>query len=242
MSLLEVENLDVRHGLLRAVLDVGFQVERGEVVAFVGANGAGKTTLFRALAGAHRPTGGHVRLRGEDITAVPSYRRVKRGIVLVPEGRHLFPEMTVYENLVLATASGRKGTWNIESALAVFPNLAPRLKQRAGTLSGGEQQAAAIARALITNPDIMLLDEVSLGLSPVAVGRVYESLQRVMHTGTTILLVEQDLNRALSVATRILCMRQGRIVAQGSAQTLSKAEIMEAYFGGQDMAASEVRA
>lgn len=238
MSLLEVENLDVRHGLLRAVLDVSFSVERGEVVAFVGANGAGKTTLFRAIAGAHRPSGGRVRLEGRDITAVPSYQRVKHGIVLVPEGRHLFSDMTVYENLALARASGRKGHWNIESALQVFPNLAPRLKQRSGTLSGGEQQAAAIARALITNPDLMLLDEVSLGLSPVAVGRVYESLQRVMHTGTTVLLVEQDLNRALSVATRVLCMRQGRIVAQGQAQTMPKAEIMEAYFGGSDTVAN----
>lgn len=242
MSLLEVENLDVRHGLLRAVLDVSFSVERGEVIAFVGANGAGKTTLFRAVAGAHAPTGGHVRLQGEDITAVPSYRRVKRGIVLVPEGRHLFADMTVYENLVLARASRRKGPWDIASALEVFPNLAPRLKQRSGTLSGGEQQAAAIARALITNPDVMLLDEVSLGLSPVAVARVYESLQRVMHAGTTILLVEQDLNRAMSVATRILCMRQGRIVAQGPAASLSKDAIMEAYFGGHEPVASEVQA
>lgn len=240
MSLLAVEGLDVRHGLLRAVLDVSFAVERGEVVAFVGANGAGKTTLFRAIAGAHPPASGHVRLRGMDITAVPSHARVKQGIVLVPEGRHLFPEMTVYENLVLARAARRKGPWNVESALEVFPNLAPRLKQRCGTLSGGEQQAAAIARALITNPDVMLLDEVSLGLSPAAVGRVYESLQRVMREGTTILLVEQDLNRALSVATRILCMRQGRIVAQGPAQSLSKTEIMEAYFGGHAMAANGV--
>lgn len=242
MSLLQIESLDVRHGLLRAVRDVSFQVEKGEVVAFVGSNGAGKTTLFRAIAGAHRPTGGRIVLEGRDITAVPSHERVKQGIALVPEGRRLFPDMTVYENLVLAKSAGRKGQWVIDRAMEVFPNLASRLKQRCGTMSGGEQQAVAIARALITNPDILLLDEVSLGLSPAAVGHVYESLQRVIQAGATILLVEQDLNRALAVAGRVLCMRQGQIVAQGPVQTMSKAEIMEAYFGAHDTASGEVRA
>lgn len=231
MSLLEIESLDVRHGLLRAVRGVSFRVERGEIVAFVGANGAGKTTLFRALAGAHRPFAGRITFEGRDITQQPSHARVKTGVVLVPEGRHLFPDMTVYENLVLARAAGRKGRWNIAAVMEVFPNLAARLKQRCGTLSGGEQQAVAIARALITNPDVMLLDEVSLGLSPVAVARVYESLQRVMQGNATILLVEQDLNRALSVAGRVLCMRRGQIVAQGRTQDLTKAAIMQAYFG-----------
>lgn len=210
MSLLQVESLDVRHGLLQAVCGVSFQVERSEIVAFVGANGAGKTTLFRSLAGAHKPKGGRVLLDGEDVTSVPDYKRVKKGIALVPEGRHLFADMTVYENLTLARAAKRKGNWDIDSVLDVFPQLAPRLKQKAGTLSGGEQQQAAIARALITNPDVLLLDEVSLGLAPTAVDRVYASIQQLVDTRTTILLVEQDLKRAMSVATTsFACSKAG---------------------------------
>jgi branched-chain amino acid transport system ATP-binding protein len=231
MSFLEVKALDVRHGLLRAVREVSFQVNKAEIVAFVGANGAGKTTLFRAIAGAHKPASGRVLFDGADVTAMPDYARVKKGIVLVPEGRRLFTDMSVYENLVLAKAAGRQGQWDIDSAVKVFPNLAPRLKQKSDTLSGGEQQATAIARALMTNPDILLLDEVSLGLSPAAVDRVYESIQRLIEVGTTILLVEQDLNRALSVADRVICMLEGKIAAQGPVGEMTRERIMDAYFG-----------
>lgn len=231
MSLLEVEALNVHHGLLQAVCNVGFKIDRREVVAFVGANGAGKTTLFRALAGAHMPAAGRVVLDGADVTSVPDHQRVKRGIALVPEGRHLFKDLTVYENLALANAAGRKGAWAIDAVLDVFPNLVPHLKQKAGTLSGGEQQAAAIGRALITNPDILLLDEVSLGLSPAAVENVYTSIRRLVGADTTILLVEQDLDRALSVATRVICMLEGRIVLEDVVGALSREQIVEAYFG-----------
>lgn len=231
MSLLRVEALDVRHGLLRAVRDVSFEVDRGDVVAFVGANGAGKTTLFRALAGAHLPVSGRVWLDDADVTRMPDYQRVGRGIALVPEGRRLFADLTVYENLALANAAGRKGKWTIEAVLQVFPNLAARIRQRAGTLSGGEQQAAAIGRALITNPDLLLLDEVSLGLSPAAVDRVYASIRELVGANSTILLVEQDLDRALAIATRVICMLGGRIVAQGPAGQLTREQIVDAYFG-----------
>jgi len=231
MSLLEVEVLNVRHGLLQAVCDVGFKIDRSEIVAFVGANGAGKTTLFRALAGAHMPASGRVVLDGADVTSVPDHQRVKRGIALVPEGRHLFKGLTVYENLALANAAGRKGAWTIDAVLDVFPNLVPHLKQKAGTLSGGEQQAAAIGRALITNPDVLLLDEVSLGLSPAAVENVYASIGRLVGAATTILLVEQDLDRALSVATRVICMLEGRVVLEDAVGKLSREQIIEAYFG-----------
>lgn len=234
-SVLEVENLDVRHGLLQAVADVSFQVDTAEIVCFVGANGAGKTTLFRALAGAHEPADGRVVLAGEDVTSVPDHKRVRKGIALVPEGRRLFADMTVYENLALAKAAGRKGDWNIESVLDVFPILAPRLKQKGGTLSGGEQQAAAIARALITNPDVLLMDEVSLGLSPAAVEQVYDSIHQLVESHTTILMVEQDLNRTFSVATHIICMMQGRIVTEGSAADLTQEQVVEAYFGSQEV-------
>jgi branched-chain amino acid transport system ATP-binding protein len=230
-DILAVDKLDVRHGLLRAVRGVSLSVAKGEIVAFVGANGAGKTTLFRAIAGAHRPTGGRVFFEGADITSMPDYGRVRQGIVMVPEGRRLFTQLSVVENLTLAGAVRRPGKWDLEAVLEVFPNLGRRLHSKAGNLSGGEQQATAIARALMTNPDIILLDEISLGLSPAAVGRVYDSLQTLIKTGTTILLVEQDLNRALSVADRVICMLEGKIAAQGRVSDMTREQITDAYFG-----------
>jgi branched-chain amino acid transport system ATP-binding protein len=234
MSLLAVQDLDVRHGLFQAVRGISFAVQQGETLALVGANGAGKTTLMRALAGAHLPTGGEVRFCGTDITSMPAHRRAAAGIALVPEGRRLFAQMTVLENLRLARAAGRSGPWTADAVLAAFPNLAPRLHARAGTLSGGEQQAVAIGRALMTNPDLLLLDEVSLGLSPLAVDRVYAALAGVATAGATMVIVEQDLSRALGIASRIICMLEGRIVMEGSTRNLDRAQVTAAYFGLRD--------
>ena len=231
MSLLTVDRLDVRHGLLRAVRDVSFSVSEGEILALVGANGAGKTTLLRSIAGAHMPAGGRVVFEGEDVTRLPAYKRVRSGLALVPEGRRLFPELTVEENLLVAKASGRSGDWSVESVLEAFPLLGPLRNKRAATLSGGEQQATAIGRALMTNPRVLLLDEVSLGLAPVAVDIVYRSLQTLIEGGATIVLVEQDLSRAVQVAGRIICMLEGEIVLEGSSAELTTEEITEAYFG-----------
>jgi branched-chain amino acid transport system ATP-binding protein len=231
MSLLAVEELDVRHGLLQAVRGVSFAVEEGEILALVGANGAGKTTLLRAIAGAHRPTAGRVVFEGRDLGAERANRRVRKGITLVPEGRRLFGEMTVEENLLVAAARARPGRWNVEAVLDAFPMLRAHLKQRSGDLSGGEQQATAIGRALMTNPRVLLIDEVSLGLSPLAVSQVYESLQSVIATGATIVLVEQDLSRTLRFATRIACMLEGRIVLEGKASEMTREEVTAAYFG-----------
>jgi branched-chain amino acid transport system ATP-binding protein len=230
-DVLAVEALEVRHGLLTAVRQVSFVVAQGETVALVGANGAGKTTLLRAIAGAHLPAGGRVLFEGRDVTALPAHRRAAQGIALVPEGRKLFAQMTVEENLKLARAAGRPGAWDVAAVIAAFPNLEARRHARAGTLSGGEQQATAIGRALMTNPSLLLLDEVSLGLSPLAVDRVYASLAGLMQGGTTVVLVEQDLGRALRVADRVICMLEGRIVLEGRAAALSRAEITDAYFG-----------
>lgn len=230
MTLL-VENLTVRHGQLQAVRDVTFSLTHGETLALVGANGAGKTTLMRCLAGTHAPAAGRVALNGADVTNVPSHRRVGLGVALVPEGRRLFSQMSVEENLLLGRFAGRQGDWTVDKVLQTFPNLEKRLQAKAGTLSGGEQQATAIGRALMSNPDILLLDEVSLGLSPAVVDRVYAALEKLMAAGTTIILVEQDLNRALGVADRVLCMLEGRIVLAGSTRDLTRDQVTEAYFG-----------
>jgi branched-chain amino acid transport system ATP-binding protein len=212
-------------------LDARVEVDSGETVAVVGPNGAGKTTLLRAIAGAHRPSGGRIAFAGEEITRLSPHRRARLGIALVPEGRRLFPELTVEENLRVAEAAGRRGSWNVDAVLEAFPLLRPLRGRRAASLSGGEQQAAAIGRALMMNPRLLLLDEVSLGLSPVAVEGVYRSLASLIEAGATMLLVEQDLSRALGVASRVVCMLEGRIVLAGSAGELTREQVTEAYFG-----------
>jgi branched-chain amino acid transport system ATP-binding protein len=230
-TLLQVEELDVRHGLLQAVRQVSFEVAEGETLALVGANGAGKSTLLRAIAGAHRPVGGRVVFDGRDITAMPAHRRVKTGIALVPEGRRLFPNLTVEENLTVARASGRDGRWTVDEVLEAFPLLEPLRRKRAASLSGGEQQATAIGRALMANPRLLLLDEVSLGLAPVVVEGVYDSLRTLIESGTTIVLVEQDLARAMGVADHVMCMLEGRVVLEGARGDLTREQVTDAYFG-----------
>jgi len=231
VSLLEVSELEARHGLLEAVRGVSLTLAEGETVALVGANGAGKTTLLRAIAGAHRPSGGRIGFDGEDITRLRAHQCVRRGISLVPEGRRLFGNLTVEENLLVAAQRRRQGHWTLERVLEAFPMLERLRRQRAATLSGGEQQATAIGRALISNPRLLLLDEVSLGLAPLAVDAVYASLATVIAHGATILLVEQDLTRALGLAERVICMLEGRFVLEGRREELTREQITDAYFG-----------
>jgi branched-chain amino acid transport system ATP-binding protein len=242
MSLLAVENLVVRHGLLQAVRGVSFSVEHGQTLALVGANGAGKTTLLRAIAGAHPASAGRVLFDGADLSGVPSHRRVGKGIALVPEGRKLFVQMTVEENLLLGKTAGRPGDWSVDRVLDTFPNLKARRHAKTGHLSGGEQQATAIGRALMSNPDLLLLDEVSLGLSPLIVDRVYASLQGLISSGTTIILVEQDLNRALSVSDKVICMLEGRVALEGPSKGMSRDDVTKAYFGLHKASAGSVPA
>jgi branched-chain amino acid transport system ATP-binding protein len=230
VSLLRVDALDCRYGLLQAVRGVSFEVAPGETLALIGTNGAGKTTLLRSVAGAHRPHSGRVLFDGADVTALSPHRRVEQGIALVPEGRRLFPGLTVEENLRVA-AGKRPGRWNVRSVLEVFPLLEPRLHLPAANLSGGEQQAVAIGRALMSNPRLLLLDEVSLGLAPVVVDSVYRSLAGIIAEGATVVLVEQDLTRALKVADRVVCMLEGRVVLEGKAKTLDRDAVVSAYFG-----------
>jgi len=240
--LLSIDALNAHHGQLPAVRNVSLQVRQGDILALVGANGAGKTTLLRTLAGAHRASSGTVRWDGVDITRMPANERVAEGLALVPEGRRLFAGMTVRENLLVARAAGRRGQWSFDTVLDAFPQLAPKLNAKAGELSGGQQQAVAIGRALMTNPRVLLLDEVSLGLSPLAVQGVYDALRGVMGQGTTLVLVEQDLQRVQAVASRIVCMLEGSVVADAPADQLTRAQITAFYFGAQrPEAADDVR-
>lgn len=231
MSALAVENVVARHGLLTAVRNVSFEIVEGGILALVGANGAGKTTLLRTIAGAHRASSGRVVLDGIDVTAMRADRRAHLGIALVPEGRRLFTSLTVAENLHVAGRTGRSGRWNYATALDAFPMLKPLTRRPSGSLSGGQQQATAIGRALMTNPSVLLLDEVSLGLSPAAVDVVYDSLATVAAGGATLVLVEQDLGRAIRFASRIACMLEGSIVLDRAVGDVTKADITDAYFG-----------
>ena len=231
MSLLEVDRLDVRHGLLQAVREVSFAIDEGEIVALVGANGAGKSTLLRAIAGAHAPASGAIVFDGADVTALRAHQRVAQGIALVPEGRRLFAGMTVEENLQVAMRVGRRGCWTIDAVMELFPMLRARKDALTGNLSGGERQAAAIGRALITNPRLILLDEVSLGLAPMVIEQLYRSMRALLEGGATLVLVEQELSRALSVATRVMCMLEGRIVLDSPAARVTRDQVVDAYFG-----------
>ena len=229
--MLQVEQVEVRHGLLAAVRDVSLQVGRGEILALVGANGAGKSSLLRAIAGSYPVTAGRIVCDGVDVTRLPTHRRVRAGIALVPEGRKLFRELTVEENLLVAARHARPGPWTVAAVIEAFPLLAPLRGRVAGNLSGGEQQATAIGRALVTNPTVLLLDEVSLGLAPVAVDDVYRALETVLDGGTTVVLVEQDLDRALRIAQQVSCLLEGQVVLSGRVDEVTHDQVAEAYFG-----------
>ena len=230
-TVLEVRGLAAGYGDFQALFDIDLAVDDGETLAVIGANGAGKSTLLGTLAGLVPATAGSVRFAGDDLLAVPHHGRVGLGIALVPEGRHLFPSLTVEENLLVGAHSRRPGRWDVDRVLEVFPLVRPLLARPADVLSGGERQAVAIGRALMANPRLLLLDEVSLGLAPVVVKQLYAALPAVIGEGTTVLLVEQDISQALAVADRVVCLLEGRISLEGVPAGLDRARITEAYFG-----------
>jgi branched-chain amino acid transport system ATP-binding protein len=231
VSLLELENVSTGYGSFQALFDVSLKIDEGEKHAVIGANGAGKSTLLRTICGLIRTDNDKVRFDGRPIGQLPPNKRVGLGIAYVPEGRWVFPSLTVNENLLVGAHSRRKGEWTLEKVYELFPLLA-RLKQRqALSLSGGEQQALAIGRGLMANPRLLLLDEVSLGLAPVVVERIYEAMPAIVTSGTTVLLVEQDVGQAMKFAERVTCMLEGRLVLEGVPSEIGQDEIFAAYFG-----------
>lgn len=235
--MLEIKKLNVYYGVIHALKDVSLLVDEGEIVTLIGANGAGKTTTLRTISGLNKAASGEILLEGVPITQVPAPQRVKLGISQAPEGRRIFPEMTVLENLELG-AFLRKDKNNIKKDLEAvyerFPILSDRKRQTAGTLSGGEQQMLAIGRALMAKPRILLLDEPSMGLAPLLVREIFDIIKDINQAGTTILLVEQNASMALSIAHRAYVLETGSIVMSGTGEELAKSnEIQKAYLGGE---------
>jgi len=234
--MLEIRDLNVHFGGIHALKGVSLRVEDGEIVTLIGANGAGKSTTLRTASGLKKPTSGHVLVDGKDITGSSPQARVKLGLSQVPEGRRVFPQMTVLENLELGAFLRRDRTArasDLEAVYERFPVLASRRRQVAGTLSGGEQQMLAMGRAMMARPRILLMDEPSMGLAPLLVQEIFDIIRSINETGTTILLVEQNANKALQVAHRAYVMETGRIVLSGSAAELSQTEdIKRVYLGG----------
>lgn len=235
MAMLEVKGLQVYYGVIQALKDVSFEVNQGEVIALIGANGAGKTTTLHTLTGLLPAKQGSIIFEGKDITKMPAHKIVEMGIAHVPEGRRVFAQLSVYENLIMG-AYTRKDKKEIAENLANvykrFPRLEERKNQRAGTLSGGEQQMLAMGRALMSNPKMIVMDEPSMGLSPIFVNEIFDIIEKVSASGTTVLLVEQNAKKALSIADRAYVLETGNIVLSGDAKVLMNDDsIKKAYLG-----------
>lgn len=235
--MLEIKNLNVHYGVIHALKDVSLTVNKGEIVTLIGANGAGKTTTLRTISGLNKATSGEILLEGKEITNITAPQRVAMNISQVPEGRRIFPAMSVFENLELGAYLRKDKTEikkDIENTYELFPILRDRKKQTAGTLSGGEQQMLAMARALMSRPKILLLDEPSMGLAPLLVKEIFNIIKNINEAGTTILLVEQNAKMALSIANRAYVIETGSIVMSGSGTELvNSEEIQKAYLGGE---------
>ncbi len=229
--LLEVHALDAFYGDFQALFGVSLRVARGEVVAVIGANGAGKSTLLKCIAGAIASRRDAITFAGEPIGDRPAHAVVARGVALVPEGRRLFSSLSVEENLVIGGQLGRRGPWTLARVYDLFPVLAERRRQPSTSLSGGEQQMVAIGRALMSNPALLLCDEISLGLAPIVIRELYARLPSIVAEGSSLVIVEQDVVQALHAATHVYCLQEGRVALAGSAGTLTREAIAAAYFG-----------
>lgn len=229
--ILQVQGLSSGYGDIPALFDVSFDLERGDLLGLVGANGAGKSTLFKAILGLLPRGRDTVRFEGKPIGHLKPEAMARLGISLVPEGRRLFRSLSVEENLILAAEYGRKGEWSLNRVYELFPILGEKRHQRATELSGGQQQMVAIGRALMANPELIFFDEISLGLAPIVVSDVYAAMPEITASGVSAIVVEQDVNRVLGMAETLVCLNEGRVVLQGPAGTLSKAQVTAAYFG-----------
>ena len=229
--LLEVQGLNAFYGDAQALFNVSMQLRAGEVVGVLGANGAGKSTLMKSLTGLVAVDKGAIRLRQQPIGGMPPGEIVKHGVALVPEGRRLFPSMTVEENLMMGGYSKRPGRWNKHAIFELFPILEEKRSQPATSLSGGQQQMVAIGRALMSNPDVLLCDEISLGLAPVVIKDIYESLPDICSDGMSVVVVEQDVVVAQQCSARLYCLQEGRVSLEGTSDALTRDQISEAYFG-----------
>jgi branched-chain amino acid transport system ATP-binding protein len=229
--LLEVRALDAYYGDFQALFGVSMNVADGDVVAVIGANGAGKSTLLRSIAGGMRSRPDAILFAGEPIGHLPAHQVVARGIALVPEGRRLFPSLTVEENLLIGGQLGRPGPWTLKRVYELFPILAERRHQIAPSLSGGQQQMVAIARALMSNPKLLLCDEISLGLAPIVIRDIYARIPTIVAEGLSLVIVEQDIVQALKTAKHVYCLQEGRVALEGEAGSLTREKISAAYFG-----------
>jgi branched-chain amino acid transport system ATP-binding protein len=229
--LLRVDGINAYYGDFQALFGVSLTAAPGQVVAVIGANGAGKSTLLRCISGLIHPRRGEIVFGGEPIGNKPAFSIVKRGIAMVPEGRRLFPSLSVEENLLIGGQSKRPGPWNLKRIYELFPILAERRHQQAPTLSGGQQQMAAIARALMSNPRLLLCDEISLGLAPIIVRDIYAQLPAIVAEGQSLIIVEQDIVQALKAASHVYCLQEGRVALEGQAGALTREAISAAYFG-----------
>jgi len=231
MPLLNIRALDAFYGDFQALFNVDIQIKAGEVVAIIGANGAGKSTLLRSISGLMVSQPETIRFKGKSIGDERPDQLARKGIALVPEGRQLFPSLSVEENLLLGGQVDRAGRWTLDAVYALFPVLRERRHQPSTSLSGGQQQMVAIGRALMTNPELILFDEISLGLAPVVINDIYKALPGIVEGGMAALLIEQDISRALKVASRVYCLREGSVVLQGTCDSMSREDITRAYFG-----------
>ena len=236
MSMLKVENLSVHYGMIQAVRDVSFEVNEGEVVSLIGANGAGKTTILRTLSGLVRPSSGRIEFLGQEIQKTPAQKIVASGLSQVPEGRHVFSGLTVMENLEMGAflkKNREENQANLKKVFSRFPRLEERKNLDAATLSGGEQQMLAMGRALMSTPKLLLLDEPSMGLAPIFIQEIFDIIQDIQKQGTTVLLIEQNANKALAIADRGYVLETGKIVLSGTGKELAASdEVRKAYLGG----------
>ena len=229
--ILKIAGLNAHYKDFQALYDLTLHVDEGEVLAIIGANGAGKTTLMRSIAGLLENGPEQISYRGNNIGSMKPDQVAKHGIAMVPEGRQLFPSLSVQENLMIGGQVGRQGSWSLEKVFDLFPILHERRHVASTSLSGGQQQMVAIGRALMSNPELILFDEISLGLAPVIIKTIYDALPGIVGGGMSAVIVEQDISKALSVSSRVYCLQEGRISLEGQSATVSREEISRAYFG-----------